>query len=412
MEPSGEGSPLVDLVVLVSIPDQSLPTIVNVWPESSEVNDAELPFFTASVVPIMKKRRTVQYCFNTPFHYCFSLFFETEEGAFSVVLVTTYPCASFFSGFFNFLNKYFQRVSKYTNNAKHRFDTIVGIVEKWPRDRLDPNLHVKITGDEFQWSFTGDDFTFADYDPSQYFDRAECEMIWRALFRGEPILIVGKDCEMTTHAIFSAMALMSPLRYCDPICMSLSVTDPRFVDVVNEESDLKIVGTDCVALCDGCNFFKYVFYLNDNPKSGNDKIVSRISLRMKRAVSVAGFMLDNQMLYDATCDIIEKPMYTEEFGEELKGYKRYDLPTGEDFMKWEDTDSFKTWRRRRNTHESFRDALLSNEPERIVTGKTKRQLLIILKRMMERVPEFDRDEHVKIVLKKDIAYLKHYLKSM
>ena len=404
--------PLVDLVVLVALPSDNLPNIVSVWPKSTEVNDAELPFFTAAVTPSLKTERTVHYCFNTPFHYCFAMYFTTDSGAFSLVFVSSYAVAAFFSGLFGCLSRYFSRVEKYTGSASSKFDFAVSVVENWSRDHLETEIIVEVPGDEFRWNFSGDDFTFADYDASKYFDRTECDLMWKALFRGEPVLIVGDDSEMTTKAIFAAMSLMNPLHYCDPVCMWLTVTDPRFVDVVNEESDLKIVGTNCAVLCDGCQFFKYVFYLNDTARAGNDQITHKIALRMKRAVNIAEFMLDNQMLYDAACDIIESPMYTDEFGEELKGYRKYDLPTGNDFMMWEHTHTFRVWRRSRNTHQSFRDALLSNDPERIVQKKTKRQLLIILRRLQDRQAEFKDDEHASAVLKRYIRYVQSYLEKL
>jgi hypothetical protein len=192
----------------------------------------------------------------------------------------------------------------------------------------------------------------------------------------------------------------------------MTVTDPRIVSLVTEQSEFGLVATDSVSLAESCDWNKRrVFRPRDLGPPETDDLASRYRLRVRRAVSIAKYLLDNFLIYDMYYDVLERPMCSPSLDEELKTYRKYDLPTAAQFALWEKTETFKKWRRLRDNRGAFRDAVLNTDPEVIFRDKTKEQLLLIKKRIGQIRKEYATDAHVVAVLKRHRALISRIIRG-
>jgi hypothetical protein len=267
-------------------------------------------------------------------------------------------------------------------------------------------LLVSLPSAEYNWSFSSDDYTLTKFNPAHYFSPSDVGSLWTCLFTGHPVLLLCHDSELASKAVFSALSLISPLEYSEPLCIWLTVTDPRFVSLVTDQSNLAIVATPSVDLAESCDRAKRkVFRVRDLGSSDDTGIASQYRLRVRRAVSIARYLLDNFLIYDMYYDVLERPMCSPSLDEELKEYRKYDLPTAEQFARWEQTETFKKWRRERDNKGAFRDAVLNTDPDVLFREKTREQLLLIKARIGQIRKEFRTDAHVIAVLKRHRAII-------
>jgi hypothetical protein len=261
---------------------------------------------------------------------------------------------------------------------------------------------------EYDWPFQSEDTTFDSFDPLRFFLKSELDDLWDCLFTGKPILVLCGDTKRTVEAIFAAMSLLSPLAFVQPMCLWLTVTDPRFVDIVIGESQLAIAGSNCAELEKNVDYFQRVFHVRDI--AGQDpEVLTRLRMRMRRSLGVAKYWLDNSLVYDMYYDVLEGSMCPPNLDEELRQYRKYDLPSSEQFRMWERTTSFRKWRKERDNRAQFRDALLSNSPDELFRGRTKEQLVIIRKKIRKFRALFERDQHVLCVLRRHSVILQRML---
>jgi hypothetical protein len=344
------------------------------------------------------------YTFNTSTHFFYSLYFNAGLAFYTISIASRHPFAAFFQDFITKVVREFASNPDCASDPYNRFCFVCSIVGPWTGRPCPDRVEISLPTIEYEWTFQSEDATFDAFDPLRFFLKSDLDDLWDCLFTGKPILVLCGDTRRTADAIFAAMSLMSPLVFAQPICLWLTVTDPRFVDIVIDESELAIAGSNDAGLEQNVDYFRRVFHVREFVGQEGD-VVSRLHMRMRRSLGVAKYWLDNSLVYDMYFDVLERSMCPPNLEDELRQYKKYDLPASEQFRMWETTLSFRKWRRERDCGAQFRDALLSNSPDELFRGRTKEQLIVIRKKITNLRTQFARDQHVLCVLKRHSAIL-------
>lgn len=110
-------------------------------------------------------------------------------------------------------------------------------------------------------TFLGNEhFTFSQFDPNFWLSsEINLYVIWRALMTNRGILIIGESPAQVSCAVFSIISLAAPLKYCDPYISYTRLGDPRFAEIVSNQSrKWKIVGTTNSLLAEQCKQFAVI----------------------------------------------------------------------------------------------------------------------------------------------------------
>jgi hypothetical protein len=399
--------PLVDGVFLVTLPPDDFPIVLSSFPPSCPLHLDSDAQFLASVRPSLPSSDSI-YTFNTSTHFFYSLYFHAGLASYTIAVASRHPFAAFFHDFIAKVLHEFASNPDCASDPYNRFSFMCSIVGPWIGRPCPERLLVSLPTIEYDWLFQTEDTTFDSFDPLRFFLKSDLADLWDCLFTGKPILVLCADTKRTAEAIFAAMSLLSPLAFVQPICLWLTVTDPRFVDIVVGESELAIAGSDCGNLEKNVDYFRRVFRVRDIV--GQDgEVVGKLRMRMRRSLGVAKYWLDNSLVYDMYYDVLERSLCPPDLEEELRQYRKYDLPNSDQFRMWETTLSFRKWRKERDCGPQFRDALLSSSPDELFRGKTNEQLLVIRNKIKELRRQFARDQHVLCVLKRHSAILHRML---
>jgi hypothetical protein len=393
-------SALVDGVFLVTLPPEHFPIVLSSFPPSCPLRLDSDAQFLASVRPSHLSSDSI-YTFNTSTHFFYSLYFRSGLAFCTISVASRYPFAAFFQDFITKVLREFASNPDCASDPYNRFCFMCSIVAQWVGRPVPDRLQISLPTTEYEWPFDGEDDAF---DPLRFFLKSDLDDLWDCLFTGKPALVVCGDTRRAADAIFAAMSLMAPLAFVQPICLWLTVTDPRFVGVVVGDSQLAIAGSDCTELEHSVDYFRRAFHVRDVAGQDGDA-VAKIRLRMRRSLGVAKYWLDNSLVYDMYYDVLERSMCPPNLDEELRQYKKYDLPGSEQFRMWERTLSFRKWRRERDCGAQFRDALLSNSPDELFRERTTEQLIVMRKKIRKLRRQFARDQHVLCVLKRHSAIL-------
>ena len=102
--------------------------------------------------------------------------------------------------------------------------------------------------------------TYSQFDPNFWLtSQSNLYVIWRALMTNRGILVIGDSPSQVSCAVFSIISLASPLKYCEPYIAYTRLGDPRFAEIVfNQSRKWKIVGTTNPLLAERCNQFAVV----------------------------------------------------------------------------------------------------------------------------------------------------------
>ena len=95
----------------------------------------------------------------------------------------------------------------------------------------------------------------------------------------------------------------------------------------------------------------------------------------------------------------------------LDYYKKLQLPSLDDFIRWIETDTFKRWRAVRPTKDSFREGLLGCDRSLVLGEKMKDELREIDRILEKFRRQFKDDEHVMAVLKMHKREIRKLLKE-
>ncbi|KAK8890365.1 hypothetical protein M9Y10_035140 [Tritrichomonas musculus] len=428
--------PICSAVILIKRVSDEMPKIVSLWPNNFSLGDEDL-YFKASVNIHENSSSPSVFLFNTPMYSCISLNFEYNMINYSLVTLTEYPFFHFYKEIFQIACKDFQK-NHSDSTPINRFYYIVTPISSIPKSStpnsiifleasmeplsislqcflpFSPHLVITFPSKEFEYTFTPNTFSYRDFDPTLFFNPTQCYFIWRALFMNQPILFYSKNPIIGSTSVIAAASLLSPLPFTDEMCLWLTETDPRFISVINEESKLMIAATNSASLVEANEHFKHVIYLdieaNNLPQDAD--IVKQLFTKMRRALILANAEFDRVVTeVDPYYDLIGGKLCTDQFAQTLKSYSKYDIPTIEEFKEWENTVSFKNWRRKRTIENCFRDGVLNTDPRAVFENKTKDEVEKIFSKMGELMEKYSNDTHVIAVLKKHKRIARDMLSS-
>jgi hypothetical protein len=392
---------LIEYVFLIKLPTDNLPFILSSFPADSTLPPEEVPYLIAGVNLSQSRRRShIFYAFNTLNLFCYAIYFQSSDISYSLVISSVHRFAAFFQRFCSSLISEFTADLDCVSDPHNRFAFLCSIIAPWPRDSVPKTIDVTFPSHEFHWRFCAGDSTFAAFDPGLYFNLPDCRLLWNSLFTKAPVLVLCSDSELATNVMFSILALMSPLVYRDGLCLWLTVRDPRFVSIVDSQSNLALVATDAAILADATDHFAVVFRVKGRIEPETDAIAVTYQMKLKRTLSIVEFVLDNSLMYDSYSDFLEIPIEKTSLAAELEELKRFDLPTVEEIEEWENSETCKYWRKTRVSKKQLRDAILSNDPIDVLENKSFEQLLMVQQRLKHLRREFARDAHVMAVLKR------------
>lgn len=425
--------PLCSAVILVKRRFEELPKIVLTWPESFSFGDEEQEFKATVNIFFGDNLSNIFLCNTTSFS-CISLNFVYNTITYSLVVVTTYPFYHFFKHMFKIANEAFENDHSISTPI-NRFYFLVTAIAAIPiassntclssQDLaqshisptlytkyipVDPTITVTFPSKEFDYTFSYNTFMLKDFDPTIYFSPIECNDLWKALFTNEPVLLLTNDPLSGSSAALSAASLLSPLEFTDKMCLWLTETDPRFLSVINGESNLLLAATNSESLMVATDHFKHVFRLNPMRYPKNTPHLRQIYLKMRRSLILSNFVFERIIQeQDPYYDLIKGPVCTDQFAETLQTYPDIELPTMEDFSSFQTLNSFISWRSKRKSDKAFRDGLLNIDPEYVFKSKTKEQVQLIYSELENLFQEYANDLHVIAVLKKHRKIAKRLL---
>ncbi|OHT07412.1 hypothetical protein TRFO_24362 [Tritrichomonas foetus] len=390
--------PLCSALMLVRKPIDDMPTIMETWPTDFNLEQEEAEF-KASLKVHITTSSTFIFLFNTTTYSCISLHFEYDKEFFSLVILTRYPFYHFYKYMLRVASQAFLNDSEPTS-PMNRYYYILTALSALPET---PPSHLTITfpTTEFDYSITVGSYTYKDFDPTKYFSMNDIWVLWRALFMHKPILILTKDPFAGSAAVLSCASLVAPMQFTDNICLWLTETDPRFIDIINGESDLMIAASNSRALATATNHFYFVLNLSQKRYTANKAITTQLFTKMKRTLLFTNYEIDSIITdRDPYSDIVNGEIISDRFERSLKLHEQFNLPTVEEFEGWEKSKSFKDWRSARNVSSRFRDGILNVDPKVVFKGKSYEDVEKIYNKIDELIKIYSNDMHAFAVLKK------------
>ncbi|KAH0791727.1 hypothetical protein GPJ56_004413 [Histomonas meleagridis] len=388
---------VVDSLLLVKFTVGDLPIILSSWPRPFNFVEEEEQMFVSSANPLTELKDGQVYSFNIPSMYCYSLFFTHDGTGYSLVLLSPYPFAFFFTTILNYVYNEFQKDDTPLEPLS-RLSYLATIIKSIP-DNINSSITVHFPFWDYETNITPDSFTYKDYDPTDYFTDEQCNEIWLSLFTNTPILFIAEDITSANDAVFSALSLLSPLQFCDEVCVWLTETDPRFVSIINGDSNIKIAATSCVYLGEATSFFKNVIQVpKRHPRSS--EIREELQKKTKQIITMTNYELDHMVLAkDPYFEDTKQELDKQKLQKSLDYYKKFNLPCADDFVKWENSNTFKKWREIRPSKDPFREGLLNCDRKLLLQKKSKEELEVISKVIDEYRKKYKKDEHVMAVLR-------------
>ena len=400
-------SPLCSGLILLKTPLDEIPTIIEKWPGDFSLGKEEQEF-KASVNIHHNTTPTFIFMFNTSSYACVSLHFQFNTLSYVLVILSKHPFYFFYKNMLRVATQTFL-VDDIDSTPINRFYFLCTAIASFP-EKVPKSITVSFPSTEYDYAFSDDSYTYSNFDPSVYFTVNEIHEIWHHLFMGDPILILTQDPFAGSTSVLSCLRLLMPLRYLDNKCLWLTETDPRFVDVINGESDIKIAATNCTFLPEATDHFKYVINLNNKRYESRFEAVFTLYKKMKRILLFTNYEIDCIITEeDPYCDIIQGEILTRHFIAELNYHAKYDLSTAEEIRGWEQTISFKKWRGERNSFDKFREGILNVDPEPFFQKKSKEELEKIYKVLGDLIKSFSTDLHAKVVLQRHKKILSNIL---
>lgn len=418
--------PLCSAVILCKQRSKDFPELLKSWPKDFSLDDETQLFKSSLRLTQIHASNEISF-FNTTSYACISLNFKDNHQLYSLCVLSEYPLYDFYSYMFHVACMDFQHEYPEKSPA-NKFNYICHAIQGFPA--FDPTELIQTTSMKttstdvppsikvtvnlatisFIYIFTHGSFTYRKFDPTKYFSVKECFSIWKCLFTNQPILIVTNDHTDGSNAVLAAASLLSPLPFTDEMCLWLTDTDPRFVDIINNESKIKICATNSIMLPSATEYFKLVITLNSKRYMPNPTIVKQIHSKMNKVMRFTGYALDKyRKENDLYYDLIEGDICTEKFIHVLNSFKEADLPKEHDFQEWQKTQSFKDWRKNRTISKDFRDQLLNVDPKTIFDGKSTDEVSKIYSTIKHLIQNNSADIHVVAVLRNQKKIAKRIL---
>ncbi|EAY20793.1 hypothetical protein TVAG_391770 [Trichomonas vaginalis G3] len=406
-------SSIYDYATLVGFDYANVPGVMKIFPENTNMG-VEALYFATSCWPFeersfSKEKLPMIYSFNGKTTYFHSLIFLYNHQVYAIIMATRRPFASLLTTFLKQIKEQFMLSSiPEPNNA---FTYVTSIISSWPRGAVEsavltfPTSSLAINFDYSQFSYT-------QYNPKRYFLVEEAMRMWKALIIGDPILIICPTADIASKACFAAFSLISPLLFDDASILWLHESDSRYNEILSGTTQYKVVASPSEKLAKYCHQFKVVVHVPEIKKQSTDiNIHEKTNKITTKVLKMILGELEMLLSIDPYSDFVERKFATDHFNMMIKEFGKGDGMTIEDYAKFENSETFKHWRRAQALRSNLRDALLSYVPSDNFTKRSQKELLQIMEGIESIKVKYWNDAHVMAVLKKHQSRVEKLIKS-
>ena len=391
---------LFDAIVLIDVPRPGVGSLERMYPDKLNVVD-EIAMLTASSTPLVSGLKPIVFTFNAGKYFCYSLYCERAGGGFVVSILSMWPFAFFYTMFLKAVVSEFNENGGIVDSGQ-TFEYVKSLMQQWPY-YYEATLQFLFPLGEIEFEFDIEHFTFAQFNPCLFFSVDECKRLWKAMLLNEPILFVVPNGVYACRCCFSAMALLAPLQGKAPFAIWVMPTDPRFKELVEGRSDLKMVACAADYVGEWKKHFKHVFRIGEKLRGNSDcEVRKAFKQLMMKLLVVLQEEIDSQISQDPYFNVTKKSLMTQHFRTVYKSQaKRQQLLPVHELELFLSTKSFEHWRYRSDGADRFRDALLSMAPTiDMFTNRPEEELRTILAAIEKSKIDFAHDAHVMAVLKR------------
>lgn len=393
-------SSIYDYALLVGFDYANVPGVMKTYPESANMG-VEALFFATSCWPFsertfMKEKVPMVYSVNAKPTFYHSLMFMYNHQVYAIVIATRRPFASLLTTFLKQIKEQF--LASTIPEPHDGFTYVTSIISTWPRGAVESAILTFPTS-SLQIQFDYSHFSYVQFNPKRYFAVEECPKMWKALIVGDPILIICPTADIASKACFAAFSLISPLLFDDQCILWLHESDSRYAELESGSTAYKVVASPSEKLMN-CHQFKVIINLTDMKKPSHDiNIQEEMQKMTTKLLKMILGELDMLLGIDAYSDFVEKKFATDHFNQMIKEFGKGDNITINDYSRFEESETFKRWRKSQAMRSNLRDALLSYVPEDNFKNRTHKELLQIMEGIESIKVKFWNDAHVMAVLK-------------
>lgn len=394
-------SSIFDASMLIRFDKTFAPGIMKTTPEDLELGPDALSF-CPSVWPFPEETININkipliYSFNVGSTFYHSLLFLYKEDAYAIVISTRRPYASLLQSFLKEVKAQFLLME--IPEPLNSYAYVTSMLSSWPRGAVESAVLTFPTS-SLAITFDITHFSYMQYDPSRFFSESDYIKIWRCLLTGSPILIICPTADVACKSCFAAFSLITPLLYDDKCCLWLQKSDPRYQQILAGDTSYKIVATSYSEVAEKGKF-SLILHVDKSKKASQMEVSihDQMSKLTTKVLKMIIGELDMILSIDAYADFVEKKFATEHFREILNEFGTPDMPKFEDFQLFENTETFKRWRKAQALREGLRGALLSYSPANNFKERSNEELMKIIEGIESIKVKFWNDAHVMAVLK-------------
>ena len=405
--------PIYDSIFLIRIDKPDAPGLMKTIPEGIDLGLDTLSFCSScwpySTNTLLNNTENIIFSFNVSNLYYHSYLFNFLNDFYEIIISTRRPFSYIFQSFLKKIKKLFNS-SKIPTDPISRFTYISSLLSSWPKYSLE-NVILNFPESSLVINFDYSHFSFLQYDPLIYFQPQDCIKLWKSLFIGLPILILAPSADIASKVCFSIFSLLSPLLFTDDHIIWLRESDPRYKQIINNETNFKLICTNLNNLSE-LPYFKTIIKVN-NELNNTDQSIRDLLLKLNaKILKVITAELDYLLTLEVYSDFIYKPFVTNHFKFFLNEININDFPTFEEFLLFEKTHTFKTWRKTQRFRSSLRNFLLSYIPKNKFKDFNLNELKNINKGIEIIKTKFINDAHVQAVLTSHEKRVKHRINKL
>lgn len=383
---------LFESALLISLQNVDVVNIELVYPQDFQYTE-ELKSISSAVAPSLDLPNSPTiFTFNIGITLCHVLYFVQDSQPYEIIILSKTPFAYFFH---SFLAEVYREFNICKTSARMRFQYVISYISSWENE-VKTKMILSFPSGNKEWTFDEDLYTYKNFNPCAYLTYSQCTRIWRSIMNNEPILIIGPNARITSLACLAAMSLVTPLQYAEPFALWLRETDPRFVDIVNGNSQLMLVGSTCETL-ESTNYFRTIIKLNKIDELSQE-VRSMFEEKTKGIMEVALTEMDSQIIIDAYSDCINQEFLPKRIATfiEISSDKTIEVQT---VINFSNTKTFWLWRKRNMNRTKWREAFLSADANAIIKNKTVEQCKTVLTFIEAQMKRYEKDKHVMSALK-------------
>ena len=372
-------------------------SVIQQYPKEYTFIQRKKPFLICSFPEKMNNKSI--YSFNINRFLCFVWAFEYHGNLYSIVVISHHCFASFFLDFLTLSS------IKYANmSPTKRFTIILRLLSKWSLNQNTNQIKLFFPELSFNITLNLKDSFYMRFDPTIYLGTSykQLNKLWKTLIAGKGLLIVGDDPLIVSNAVYSALSLIAPIKFTDQYLLFTKLGDQRFCDIVDiGEKKWKIVGTTNQLALERCKQFETVIKVGKKHKP-QPKLVEMLNKQTSGLVKYFEYFFDKNLAKDPFADFIGLPLSDSQVDEIVS----HSCLSKEEFLSFQETQSFKDWRTNFAARREFREVFLSFSPEKTLENRPIEQLIIIENCLKKLKQKFIKDEHFLAVCKKYFKFLK------